>query len=596
MPLSDTPEELASPLNPAAGNSRLLRHLFSILALTVVLLGVVAVGFRLIVDVPDYGKPLELLHAEVFDVIKITRQLPVMKPNVLLQEFHQPPLYYVLVALVSWSDPPLMDRAAELLNPYFLGTELGNRNQLLLPVRGAETLGVARWFGLACILLTALLVYLQIAALFSSDIAWLGALIIGWHVQFVFISTSVSNDALVVPLVALALWWLSRSFRLAVTPRRMFIFGLLVGVAMLAKVHGLLALICVPFAVWQAYKTQAVRPVPQMLPQLLPKLLWLFVLPIIGLLLVVGPWMARNWLLYNDALALSTVTGTGHSGNLLQYALSPLPDMWRSFWLDFGPGLAGYGSSFYYWMVGLVCIVLVIGVGNALWRLPKQRIWLLMNLGFIVVTVGFSVFQKMLVLSSIGVQVAEGRHLFILLPSLAALTCAAVVALPKLSQRILLSGALTMLSIVNVVWTIGPHLDVVYGLGGDLPPALEQPFRYQNGMTLLGVSATPGNYVDKSGWWVNLNWLGERPIEKNYTVSTQLLIMRDGTPFNTGQQDSYPRGGMYPTRNWVPAQPFVEQRFIPNDGTHLGIFVYDKDTGQTVPTVDGRYPMIQIKP
>src|SRR5258706_3173045 len=133
----------------------------------------VVFGWRLATQVPVYAKPLEVYHSEMVDALKTLKALPPIKPHVILQEYHQPPLYYGVTALLSAFDPPIQNRPAQALNPHYLATLIGNRNQYLPDQPGAPTVYVGRLVSMALVLVTVVMTYMQAQVFLPASLAFL---------------------------------------------------------------------------------------------------------------------------------------------------------------------------------------------------------------------------------------------------------------------------------------------------------------------------------------------------------------------------------------------------------------------------------------
>jgi hypothetical protein len=153
--------------------------------------------------------------------------------------------------------------------------------------------------------------------------------------QFLFVTTAISNDAL---SYALALWALDGALTLPAVPalpppRRHLTFlkwGVVVGLAALAKTNGLLALGPLMLAAWQGHA---------------PRRDWrglarATLLLGAGLLLVDGWWFARNLTLYGDLTGINAmtriVTRPEPFPGSLTTLLGELRGLWWSFWGLFG--------------------------------------------------------------------------------------------------------------------------------------------------------------------------------------------------------------------------------------------------------------------
>ncbi len=570
----------------------MMNHVRPSWLLLLVMIWAAIIGWRLVWAVPPYGKPLEVYHAEVVDVMKSTHDLPRIKPDVAMQELHQPPLYYGGVALLSLSDAPLRDRPDHLpQNPYFLATLVGNRNPYLPMEPGEITVYVGRLVGLAALLIAAVATYAQARLITGAAWALLAAGLLVLHPQAVFIATSISNDGAAIAAAAVIVWWLTRLVVSGVTRRRAFALGLLIGIGILCKPHTILFLLLLPFLVWR-YRNRPLRE-------------WGLYLALIaaGLLLVSGPWMVRNIRLYRDPLSLNTLLleGTEHH-NPLDYVLDPLPDFWKSFWLDFSSGLAGYGPGWLYTAIGIVLALIAVGLVVVLIKRPDLRLLITMNLFFIALTITGSIWQKVRLYAngSLESPVAEGRHVFTILPSLVIVMTLAFQAIPARRVRSGLAVMLVVLAAGVMLWAVGPHLDTIYGLPPVVDtarfPALEPPISFSNGMQLIAFRQTPGSLAGERGRWVDLEWTTDGLLDQDFSVSVQALGWGTGGSLEKyAQQDSYPGDGLWPTRRWLPGAVVRDRYFVPGgSGSLLGVFVYNLMTGESIPTASGELALFPV--
>lgn len=133
---------------------------------------------------------------------------------------------------------------------------------------------------------------------------------------------------------------------------------------------------------------------------------------------------------------------------------------------------------------------------------------------------------------------------------------------------------------------------VVYTLANDLVPIDFVPVRWKNGMRLLGVEQgqpTPQRVLPGDAALVRLIWSTERPLERRYKVSVQLLDERNQV---IAQHDGEPGGGTTPTDQWRPGQRILDNHGVAIPfGTPPGIYalkatLYEADTGTRVPFSD----------
>ncbi len=195
------------------------------LSLVLVLAAFLILGIIYSNSVPIFEKPDELFHYFFVQHLLDERSLPVMGgpgEHLWEQEGSQPPLYYTLAALVtSWVDT---SDARELLwlNPQRnLGDpeNPGNKNFTVhtdretRPYRGTTlAVHIARWLSLLFGAGTVILIYVIVQQVFPArPLLALSAAATGAFIpQFLFISTSVSNDSLITFLAALTLLQLIR--------------------------------------------------------------------------------------------------------------------------------------------------------------------------------------------------------------------------------------------------------------------------------------------------------------------------------------------------------------------------------------------------
>lgn len=167
------------------------------------------------------------------------------------QESSQPPLFYVSAALAVRMFASDTRNFAEIAvrNPSFPYEKPSERNDnrnvvlhsmlAVFPFEGAvRALHVAR---LIAVLFGAIAVWatyrlsLEVFPEQRAALALLAAATIAFTPQFVFISSSASNDSSAVALGALSLWATVRVMRLGLTVRRGIVLGLLLGLAALSK-------------------------------------------------------------------------------------------------------------------------------------------------------------------------------------------------------------------------------------------------------------------------------------------------------------------------------------------------------------------------
>ncbi|MFC2037259.1 ArnT family glycosyltransferase [Chloroflexota bacterium] len=256
------------------------------------------------------------------------------------QEAAQPPLYYVLAALVlapvdTSPAPPGLH-----VNPYVdLGyfDSVNNFNAFahtpeetwpwsgfVLAVHAVRFLSVALGLGtLACIHASGRLLWVR-----RTERALLATALVAFLPQFIFLHSAVTNDTLIIFLCSAALWQMVRLWMDKVTPWRLLALGLTIGLAALSKTTGQLLLVLsavtVMFLVWRDAKWR-----------LLVQYLALLVVPVA----LLSGWMYwRNWLLYGDISAVNVFVqlAGGDRHFTVRQALADLGRVWQSSIAVFG--------------------------------------------------------------------------------------------------------------------------------------------------------------------------------------------------------------------------------------------------------------------
>lgn len=109
---------------------------------------------------------------------------------------------------------------------------------------------------------------------------------------------------------------------------------------------------------------------------------------------------------------------------------------------------------------------------------------------------------------------------------------------------------------------------------------------FANEIQLTGYQLTPGESPDK--FQIALNWQALQSMDKNYTVTIQLL---DQNKNLMAQVDKPPVGGVYPTSVWQPGRPVLDvyhlelPEAVPNGIYQLVVGVYDYQTMQRLPVM-----------
>jgi len=586
-----------------------LKHRPQRFALAAILILFLALGVIYSVVVPIFEKPDELHHYFVIQHLLEHRSLPVQEGSgqtMWAQEASQPPLYYALAALaVSWVDT---SDARELvwLNPQRnMGDpgQPGNKNLTVhtdrehWPYRGT-TLAVhlARWlsllFGAGTVWCTYLVVRQVLPA--HPTLALSAAGVNAFIPQFLFISTSASNDSLIAFLAAFTLLTLVRMINEQLIGDRIdsqsghlsfdhLSLGFTLGLAALTKLSGL-ALLGLSGLVltWIAWRRRS----------------WRYLLTgglVVGGLAtaLAGWWYVRNVQLYDDVTGVNAMLQVVGSRDNFAASTSALwgefAGVRASFWGIFGWFSLPLPQPVYRVLDGLSALG---AVGLAMWLLRRRNTAAQEGqravLGLALLLFWAAIVGVLLVRWTSLTLGSQGRLLF---PALSAIALALVVGwsawLPRQwSDAIPLAVAVGLLALSVVVpwWIISPAYARPPLLAPDaLPkdlPRLEVTFGQT--IRLHGCQVDQFRLLPGETLTVTCYWQALEPVSKDYFFYHHLLG-RAGEP--VGKEHGYPGSGSFPTTLWPVGQVVAATEWVrvgedaaaPALG-RLAVGVYDPDT------------------
>ncbi len=574
------------------------RETIAIVALLCVFLGL---GIWYALDNPLYSKPDEAYHYLYTLYLKAGNGLPTVdmsrvgKDNhaPLEKEAHQPPAYYAAVAGLA-SLLGMQDRQpAPSINPHFLATAAGNRNPWVPPYvspADAPIFFTGRFVSLWCGLIALLCIYLLARRFLPWPIALLSAAFTGLNAQFLFISTSFSNDMAGVALACAGLWLLGITIQEGLNARRGLLLGFVIALAGLTKLggFGLLAPLAV-IALWQAWKTRRLWP-----------LVWAGLAAVV-VAVVCSWWFWHNWRLYGDPLATNALMALmgprvepltwDEFGSLLGF-------LWKAYWLDFSPGGILFAEPLVYWLIGLVCILAVVGSTLALVRDRSIRPLFLLTWGWFAVVCG----SMLRMTTATAVFMGGGRLLF---PAAAAVGVTMAVGLAELGFR-------------RAIWPAALALLLgAYALGAPiryLHPTYPRPLLAENLVRspthlsgarfgddvceLLGYdTALVPDAAGQPTLEITYYWRALQGADRNFSVFVHLAGQDQPAP--VAQLDTYPGYGSFPTTVWRNDRIFIDRLSLPlpeNSGAidgKLSTGLYDFQTMERLPAFSQqgeRYP------
>ena len=526
---------------------------------------------------PLFEAPDELQHAAFVAWLDNVGSLPEVNSeeySPLGQEGTQAPLYYWLAAISVGRVPH--DQADELaeLNPHAnVGEPLrpDNKNRVLhdperelWPYQGtALFVHLLRAFSTLMAVGTLSAIYFLGRITFPdrAGIA-LGMMgLVAFTPQFIFLSSSVSNDNAVILLSSWVLVLLAIWLRASQLPGwlQLGTMGGLLGLAVLAKLSGLLlwplAAAVIALSAWRSKNFG-----------------WLprAGLVVFGMALILcGWWFVRNQQLYGDLTGSSALVGVlgGPRRDLpssLGGALAEFRGFRYSLWAIFG-WFNIVAPQLLYWIVDALVMVGVVGFCVFLLRSLRRHprftrdivLMLLVWLAFIIA----GVLYWAVLISSQGrlAYPALGAIALILVVGWAELVPSrmhrpvGIVGLAAWGACALLCGALVLkpayalperIGSLNELESVPSDLHVYYHdcceLVGYIPP--EQP-------------AHPGDWVP-----LTLVWQVTAPVDRNYSIFAHA---RTADAQLAGQLDTYHGNGMYPTTLWRPGEIIADTIYVP---------------------------------
>lgn len=593
-----------------------------VMLLIVALFGILSGIYSAVV--PPFEASDELWHYPMVKYVADHGRLPVQEPGVETawrQEGSQPPLYYALgAALTCWIDTSDMATVRHV-NPHADGgvaTPDGNVNLVVhrparerLPWRGTVlAVHLIRFLSVGMSMAAVYLTYRIGREVFPDrpTLALGAAAIHAFTPMFAFISGSVNNDNLAVPLCSLTLLMLVRLVKeetlVAERGKAVLDYAALGGVLGLTALTKLgwpaLALLTALVVTIRAARRRSWRH---------------FILggvaTLLPLALIAGWWYLRNWTLYGDPLGLNVfklILGT-------RAVPADLAQLWRErhsfvagYWGNFG-GLNAPMPAWIYTVLNLVTLLAALGlVRTAVVRLialirrpsPNHPITQPSNLPILLCILwAAGVFLPWALSWARDTWSSQGRLVFSAISTWSLLLAwGAASWWPRRWQKWALGGLAAFLLALTAVapwlWirpayarperlteaqveAIPHQLTVDFGL-----PDAETPVMRLLGYGLEQDAVQPGGEAA-----VTLYWEAVAPADKDYTVFVHLV---DNLNMVVAQRDTYPGLGTLSTRWLTPGfrwrDRYVlrvpETAYAPSaarNAARISVGLYDRVTG-----------------
>ncbi|MFQ5398786.1 MAG: glycosyltransferase family 39 protein [Anaerolineae bacterium] len=525
---------------------------------------------------PLFEAPDEHWHFFTAQYIVQHHKLPAVTQDYdkwMSQEAAQPPLYYLLGAVLIAPVDTAAARNQVWLNPFFLSS-IGNASAVTnLNLVVHTPLEKWPWHGyvLAAHLLRILSTFLGLGTLLciygSGRLLWpadprralLATALVGFLPQFNFVHASISNDPLIIFLASAALYQLLRIVKMGVNHRRLIPLGVTIGLAALTKNAGILLL---------AYATGMLSLVALKERQYrtLPQIAAFVILPAVS---IAGWLWWRNWTLYGDVTAANQFIRI--AGGDRGYTLGQVLGETRSLLFSSVAVLGWFNvraPAWVYWFWGGLAGLALVGAclkiatqwqagairkDGAAGMLPAA----LLGGWFLLVYAG-------LILFMLRTPAAQGRLLF---PALIPISLAATYGLTGCERHRILphSGRMLLIPVLGglatTVWVLFLVLPQIYAP----PPTVEEiPAEATRvsqdmgqGLRLLAVqveteTAVPGQLV-----WITLYWQADTLPSAPPELVVEILGRSQAL---AGKLHAYHGRGLYPATLW-PARRIIADRF-----------------------------------
>jgi 4-amino-4-deoxy-L-arabinose transferase-like glycosyltransferase len=596
-----------------------------ILAILVIFL---ALGVAYSVVTPLFESPDEVWHYEYVRWLVEGHGLPTPQEVGTApwhQEGSQPPLYYLVAALVTKGIPTDNAGAVIRYNPHAAVGQAdapGNKNVMVhgsfdaWPWQGVVLAAhVARLLSLLFGMVTVLSAYGVAVALFPRNryVHVLAASLVAFNPQFIFISSSVTNITLVTASCAAGVWFSvhlldkyargdrARAAGSPAVPRpavfggptllELLLLGAVAGIAALSQLSGIALSGLVGLTVLLiAWRRRA---------RFSHLLAWLVVLGA-GVFAVAGWWYLRNLVLYHDPLGLQAmfdVLPKRAARPTVAELMGRAQGVWRSMWAVFG----WFNVLADNWVYTVYSALALIGLAGLIFAAPVR--WLLgrrrqhqpdgrtsrssFPFQFLLLLIWIAV-MLLAVFAWTQMRYPQGRLLFPALAAAAGLVAFGLASwLPRKLQwtvgSVLPAGLGALALIAPFAW-IAPAYAPPALLSSTAAVSNSSSVEFGDQLRLVGYELGQTQVQAGSPLPLTLYWQAINRPAADYSIFVHLLD-ENGTIL--AQHDSYPAAGSLPTTEWPAAATIPDRHTVDIPSIALKspqltveVGVYDYRTGQ----------------
>lgn len=531
---------------------RLPPSLLVVIALYLVLAGIYLASVPALAGYDSIG------HQNYINYFRKFQRLPLIDTesvNFSYEVAVQPPLYYLIAAVASWGIPyENADLYTNLSrNPYFSG--LSQRWSIDLPNAPPSFWGavlVARLASLAGGLVAVIATWLWVNALKPKD-PWFAAVVaslVGFNSLFLFLSTTITNDAwsvagAVVPMALIALTVKAPNGSLV----RWFVVGCGCGLATLTKYSALLVVFAAFALFFFEYRRVGLR-----------RFIYTSLAIGAGGIFTAGFWYFRNVALYNELVPIgraSEIIPTLQLATPLNFdqIMEKLPWLYSIYW---GVYLAIYPPQAFYQFWQYFTLLAWLGVAVSLVRRESRQQWLMLIiyclLWFVPVFAGVIHWMR---------TVAYADHARFAMPASPAIAMLVLIGWQQLVPtrwRKALNMTFIGLFALIALWpvpTLVEKFAIPAAVAESIQPAEPIHATFLDEFSLVGVTFPAGKtLLPNQTLPIELFFKAEKVIPADYTL---FLHLSDETDQLLYQFDGVPDQGRHPTRQWRVGETFVDR-------------------------------------
>lgn len=542
-----------------APNSQTNYHKFAS-AIMILLSFYFAIGLVYLFATPIFEASDEYRHFGMLDYIHRNHALPVQDPDNLDTLYHQegsqPPLYYLISALIT--APIDFSNFVDLANdnPHAqVGLPHSDHNKNIVlhdshPLEGVVlAIYILRIVGLIFGGMTVYIVYQAGILIAGRRIGLFAAGITAFNPMYLFIMASVNNDTLVTLLSSAALYLIIRLIKEGFNIRRDVLLAFIIALATLTKLSGLvIVLVAAIVGLGVSYLRRDWRGLVTLGGAMLG--IWL---------IIAGWWYLRNIQLYGELFGTSMmvqVAGARLEPFTFQTFLDEFEGLRITYWGLFG-GVNIFTQPLFYWVMDAISLLAGLGIA---WvfiqrRHHQQQIIPLLALG-LTVFIGFIT----LINWTSQTYASQGRLLF---PYTVSISIFLAIGLNVFFRaqwfHYLLITALAGYAIATPILWIAPHYTPAPAIEA-LPDDVILLDAQYGEIQLIGYEYNDQRYQSGDKLNVTLYWQPLETSDKDYSLYLHVLDPNNAV---ISKIDTYPAGGLRRTSTWEAGLIYPDTYTIP---------------------------------